>query len=36
MKEVPFPVVLLIIDGWGIKDQKTGNAYLTAQKPNSV
>lgn len=34
MNEIPKPVVLLIIDGWGMRVEKEGNAYLLAARPN--
>lgn len=34
MKDIPKPVVLLIIDGWGLRNEKEGNAYAQAAKPN--
>ncbi len=30
----PKPVVLCILDGWGLRDDPTGNAPLLANTPN--
>ena len=31
---IPKPVVLCILDGWGISEQETGNAPLLAETPH--
>lgn len=33
MEKTPSPVVLIIVDGWGIRQEERGNAYAVAKKP---
>ena len=34
LKEIKYPVCLIIMDGWGWSENKVGNAIFAAKKPN--